>query len=69
MMIRLFGLALLAVCAVALGHLRQIVEVIPSGSPPSALGLLVSMVVVATGITGGNLLVVGPSLFNPSDRV
>lgn len=63
MMIRLLGVALLVVSAGALWLLRQIVE-----APPSMLGVAVSLLVVSTGIAGGNLLLVGPRLFQ-STRV
>lgn len=65
MIIRLLGIVLLTACAGASWYLRQVVETIPPGSSPSAVGLLVSLVVVVTGIAGGNLLIVGASLFGP----
>lgn len=64
MMIRLIGVALLAVSAGALWLLRQIVE----STPQNMLGVAVGMVVVTTGIAGANLLIVGPRLFR-STRV
>jgi Na+/H+ antiporter NhaC len=62
-MIRLIGIALLLFSGGSSWLLGQMARDVPPGSPPTLLGLLVSLVIVATAIAGGNMVIVGPSLF------
>jgi hypothetical protein len=62
MKIRIFGAALLALCAFAVRRIHLLVHV-PHAHPPTPAELVLSLLAILTGFAGAALLAVGPALF------
>lgn len=59
---RLQGVAILAICALAMHRLYLLVHILPRHEA-TPLELLLALVVVLTGVVGAAMAAVGPSLF------
>jgi hypothetical protein len=64
MKVRLEGMALLAICALALQRLHMLVHNVPlhQASPTE---LVLGLVAALTGLCGAACLAIGPALFRP----
>jgi hypothetical protein len=63
-LVRAIGLGLLAIAVAALSRLHALVTALPR-HPPSLAEMLLSLVVVAAGMSGAPAFLIGPDLFQP----
>ena len=72
MKVRSSGVALLALCAMALYHLYVVRHGLPNHDP-TPIEMIFSLIAVLTGFAGASMAIVGPKLFRqyewpPRDR-